>query len=71
MLISNYLNIYLIYQDLINLMLKDKSNSISKLLFRYITDRKGFHILNRILDDAPIKTLGEEIIALQKAFYSS
>jgi|688.fasta_scaffold1045726_1 hypothetical protein len=38
-------------------------------MFSHITDKKGFHIINRVLDDAPLKTIVEEIKNFQSNFY--
>lgn len=69
LLLCTYLNIYLILADWIKVLLKDKSKKMEKLLFNHLTERKGFHVINRVLDDAPLNVLAEEITQLQEIYY--
>jgi hypothetical protein len=55
--------------DWINIILNDKEKRLTKLIFSHITEKKGFHIINRVLDDAPLSTIVEEIKKIQSNFY--
>jgi hypothetical protein len=69
LLICTYLTIYTIFGDWIKILLKDKTKRLDKLLFFHLIEAKGFHILNRVLNDAPINVIAEEITTLQEIYY--
>jgi hypothetical protein len=57
-LICNYLNIYTAIKDWLSIALKDKCKEIPSLLFWNISQKKGLKILERVIDDAPLNTIG-------------
>jgi hypothetical protein len=69
LLLCNYLNIYIVVGDWIKILLNDKEKRLSKLIFSHITEKKGFHIINRVLDDAPLNAIAHEIKDFQNNFY--
>jgi hypothetical protein len=69
LLLCNYLNIYVVIGDWIRILLNDKGNKLSSLIFTHVVERKGFHIINRVLDDAPLNAIAQEIKEFQSNFY--
>lgn len=57
LLLCNYLNIYVVIGDWIKILLNDKEKKLSSLIFTHIVEKKGFHIINRVLDDAPLNAI--------------
>lgn len=69
LLLCNYLNIYLVIGDWIKILLNDKGKKLNSLSFIHIVEKKGFHIINRVLDDAPLNAIAQEIKEFQSNFY--
>ena len=67
LLLCTYLTIYTSFRDWANNL--DKNRKMNQFYFRHIIETKGFGIIHRILDDAPIQTLLLETRGLQKAYF--
>jgi hypothetical protein len=48
---------YIVIEDWIKILINDKDKKLSNLIFSHIIDKKGFHIINRVIDDAPLNVI--------------